>query len=81
MAAAGAAVRMTAGVHLLAIALVVLGFIISVVGGFLTYRGRMRPDKAHPGYFVPPNHGPGTLILTLVGAVAALAGGLLGVLT
>ena len=69
-----------APVTALAITLVVLGFLISVTGGVLTYRGRMRPSK-HPGFYTVPDHGPWTLILTLAGAVVALAGGLLGVLT
>lgn len=62
-----------------AIILVIFGFLISAGGGVMSYRGRMKPEKEHPGYYTVPAHGPGTLILTLAGAVVALAGGILGV--
>ncbi|AQX81472.1 hypothetical protein BWO91_17245 [Plantibacter flavus] len=58
----------------LAIALGIIGFALTVVGGVITYTGRMREKTPGSGLYTIPTAGRGTLALTVSGAVVALVG-------
>lgn len=64
----------------LGITLAVVGFVVAVVGGVLSYRGRMREEPMGSGMYTVPDGGLASLVLIIVGAVVALAGALVGIL-
>lgn len=59
----------------------VVGFLVTNWGAFSTYRGRMKQDPVDSGLYTVPNDGPGTLVLTVVGALLALAGSVVAILS
>lgn len=58
----------------LAIVLGIIGFAVTVLGGVLTYAGRMREETPGSGLYTITTAGRGTLALTVGGAVVALIG-------
>jgi len=58
--------------------LIVLGAALSIYAAVSTWRGRMREDPPGSGSYTIPRTSRLDLALGIVGAVVALAGGLLG---
>jgi hypothetical protein len=65
-------------VTILVACLIIAGAALTTVGAIIAYRGRMREDPEHPGLFTIPKGGGVGLTLAILGAVVALASGLIG---